>query len=324
MISAKGEKMSMYLKPLDRVEILTLQDNYIDIAAGDGNEMIQRTPPLIDGELKGTILAEHGFSALVTITMGDQARRLLFDFGLSEFGAAYNAEFLKADISKVEAAAISHGHPDHIGGFKQLVEKIERNEIPLVVHPAAFRHPRYLKITKDFKVGFPAFTREMIREAGLELVETEGSYSLVDGSILFLGQIPRETAYEKGLPNTYFEDKGQEKFDAIEDDTAIVMHLKGKGLVVLSGCAHSGIINTVNYARKVTGIDQVHAVMGGFHLTGAHFEPFIQPTTQALKAINPAYVIPTHCTGRKAINYMENELPEKFILNMAGTKLIFT
>ncbi len=315
--------MTVSLKPLDQVEILTLQDNYIDIAAGDGNEMIQRMSPLKDGEVKITILAEHGFSALITVSMGDQTRKLLFDLGFSEFGAAFNADNLKIDLTTVEAIAISHGHPDHTGGFKQLVEKIERKEIPLVVHPAAFRHPRYIKITKDFKVGFPAFTREMIREAGLELIETEGSYSLLDGSILFLGQVPRETAYEKGLPNAYYEEQGQEKFDAVEDDTAIVMNLKGKGLVILSGCAHSGIINTVNYARMVTDIDQVYAVMGGFHLTGSHFEPFIEPTTRALKAINPVYIIPTHCTGRKAINYLENELPDKFILNMAGTKLTF-
>jgi len=315
--------MDLEIKPLDRVEILTLQDNYIDIAAGDGNEMIQRMFPLKDGELKNTILAEHGFSALITVSTGDQTHSLLFDFGLSEFGAAFNADNLNADLAAIEAIAISHGHPDHTGGFKKLVEKIDRKRIPLVIHPAGFRHPRFLKITKDFKVYFPAFTREMIREAGLDLVETEGPYPLLDGTFLFLGQIPRQTEFEKGMPNAYFVEQGQEKFDAIEDDTAIVMHLKDKGLVVLSGCAHSGIINTVNYARKVTGIDQVYAVMGGFHLTGAHFEPFIQPTTQALKAINPNYVIPTHCTGRKAINYMENELPEKFILNMAGTKLIF-
>lgn len=315
--------MGLEIKPSDRVEILTLQDNYIDIAAGDSNEIIQRTPPLKDGELKGTILAEHGFSALVTVSMGDQTRRLLFDFGLSEFGAAYNAEFLKADLSKVEAVAISHGHPDHTGGFKQLVQIMDRRGTPLIIHPAAFRHPRFLKITPDFKINFPAFTREMVREAGLDLVETEGPYPLLDGTILFLGQIPRETVYEKGLPNAYYEEQGREKSDAIEDDTAIVMHLKDKGLVVLSGCAHSGIINTVNYARMVTGIDRVHAVMGGFHLTGAHFEPFIKPTTQALKAIDPDYVVPTHCTGRKAINYLENELPGKFLLNMAGTKLTF-
>jgi 7,8-dihydropterin-6-yl-methyl-4-(beta-D-ribofuranosyl)aminobenzene 5'-phosphate synthase len=315
--------MGLEIKPLDRVEVLTLQDNYIDIAAGGGNEMIQRMSPIKDGEVKNTILAEHGFSALITVSIGDQTRRLLFDLGFSEFGAAFNADSMKVDLKRVEAIAISHGHSDHIGGFKQLVQKIDQKGIPLVIHPAAFRHPRYLKTDKGLKRFFPAFPREIIQEAGLVLVETEGPYPLLDGTILFLGHIPRETSYEKGLPNAYFEEKGEEKFDAIEDDTAIVMYLKDKGLVVLSGCAHSGIINTVNFARKVTGVTQVHAVMGGFHLTGAHFEPFIQPTTDALKAINPNYIIPTHCTGRKAINYIENELPEKFILNMAGTKLIF-
>ncbi|MGA3086716.1 MAG: MBL fold metallo-hydrolase [Thermodesulfobacteriota bacterium] len=255
--------------------------------------------------------------------MGDQTRRLLFDLGFSEFGAAFNADNLKVDLTTVEAIAISHGHPDHTGGFKQLVQKTDRKGIPLVIHPSAFRYPRYRKTNKGFKRFSPAFSREMIREASLDLVETEKPYPLLDKTILFLGQIPRETTYEKGMPNAYYREKGQEKFDAIEDDTAIVMNLKSKGLVILSGCAHSGIINTVNYARMVTDIDQVYAVMGGFHLTGSHFEPFIEPTTQALKAINPVYVIPTHCTGRKAINYMEKELPDKFILNMAGTKLTF-
>ena len=315
--------MDNQLTLLDKVEILTLQDNYIDIAAGDGNDIIQRIFPLKDGELKNTILAEHGFSALISVTQGEQTRKMLFDFGLSEFGAAFNADILNADMKAIQAIAISHGHSDHTGGFKQLVQKTGRKGIPLVIHPAAFRHPRYIKISEEFKINFPAFTREMIREAGLDLVETEKPYPLMDGSILFLGQIPRETAYEKGLPDAYFVEQGQEKFDAIEDDTALVMHLKDKGLVVLSGCAHSGIINTVNYARKVTGIKRVHAVMGGFHLTGGHFEPFIDPTTQALKAFDPNYVIPTHCTGRKAINYMEREMPDKFLLNMAGTKLTF-
>jgi len=313
--------MNISLNPLGRVEILTLQDNYIDIASGDSNDILQRAVPLKDGEIKNTILAEHGFSALITVSAGDRTRTLLFDFGLSEFGAAFNAETLNADLKAVEAMALSHGHVDHTGGFRQLVQKVGKKGIALVVHPAAFRRPRYLKITEDFKVYFPAFTREMVQEAGLDLVETIEPYPLLDGDLLFLGEIPRETAFEKGMPNAYYEQDGEERFDAIEDDTAVVMNLKGKGLVVLSGCAHAGIINTVNHARRVTGIDSIHAVMGGFHLTGKHFEPFIKPTAGALKAFDPDYVIPTHCTGRNAINYIEQEMPERFLLNMAGTKL---
>ena len=315
--------MYMNIHEVDRVEILVLQDNYIDIASGDSNDIIQRAIPLIGVELKNTVLAEHGFSALVTVRSGDKIRNLLFDFGLSEFGAAFNAEALKADLTAVEAMAISHGHPDHTGGFKQLTERIGKKGIEIVVHPAVFRHPRYLKITEDFKIYFPAFTREMIQDAGLKLVETEEPYPLLDSSFLFLGEIPRVSDFEMGMPNAYYQEGEEEKWDAIEDDTAVVVHLKGKGLVVLSGCAHSGIVNTTRYAREVTGIDKIHAVMGGFHLTGNNFEPFIDVTTEALKDLNPDYVIPTHCTGRKAINFMEKEMPSQFLLSMAGTKMTF-
>jgi 7,8-dihydropterin-6-yl-methyl-4-(beta-D-ribofuranosyl)aminobenzene 5'-phosphate synthase len=94
-------------------------------------------------------------------------------------------------------------------------------------------------------------------------------------------------------------------------------------LVVLSGCAHSGIINTLIYAQETTGTDQVFAVMGGFHLTGPAFEPIIGATTNSLRDMDPTYIVPTHCTGRKAILHMEQEMPDKFLLNMVGTTLRF-
>jgi len=313
--------VNININPVDRLEILTLQDNYIDIAAGDGSNIIQRPLPLKDGEIKNTILAEHGFSALITVSSGGRDRTVLFDFGFSEFGAAFNADALNVNLQAVEAMALSHGHMDHTGGLQQLARKVGKQHIPLVVHPAVFRQPRYLKITEEFKINFPVFTRKMVADAGLDLVETVDPYPLLDENFLFLGEIPRQTEFEKGMPNAYYEQEGRERFDAIEDDTAIVMNLKNKGLVVLSGCAHSGIINTVNHAVTVTGIKDIHAVMGGFHLTGKHFEPFIQPTTEALQAFNPDYVIPTHCTGRNAVRYIEEKMPEQFLLNMAGTKL---
>ena len=114
-----------------------------------------------------------------------------------------------------------------------------------------------------------------------------------------------------------------EKWDDLVDDSAVIAHVKGKGLVVLSGCAHSGIINTVNYAKEVSGVDKVFAVMGGFHLNGPEMEPAIEPTIRWLKEIDPTYVIPTHCTGRHAIMQIEKHMPDKFLLNMAGTRLSF-
>jgi len=316
--------MTISINEADRVEILTLQDNYIDLVSGDSTEMLKRAFPLKGGEVKNSLLAEHGFSTLVTIFAGQTSHRVLFDFGFSEHGAASNADALGADLAGVETLVLSHGHIDHLGGLKQLVERVGRRGIELVLHPAAFRNPRYMKMKDQTKVYFPSFTRENVRDMGVVPVETKDPYLLLDGFLLFLGEIPRTTSFEKGMPNACYEENGEAKQDPIEDDTAIVANIKGKGLMILSGCAHSGIINTVRHAQKVTGIDKVFSVMGGFHLTGPDYAAIIEPTTDALKEIRPKHVVPAHCTGRKAVMHMEKEMQDEFLLNMAGTRLIFS
>ncbi len=311
------------LNAVDKVEILTLQDNYIDITAMDSNAIVTRANPLKEGEIRVSVLAEHGFSALVRPTLGNKTHTLLFDFGFSENGAAQNAATLGADMTQVDAAALSHGHSDHTGGMEKLVAMIGKKDIPFVVHPSVFKSPRYLKFGEELKINFPKLTREMFQKAGLVVIETEKPYLLMGDTILFLGEVPRTTDFEKGWPLPHCQQNGKEVWDAIEDDTSVVMNLKDKGLIILSSCAHSGIINTVHHAMKVTGTDKIHAVMGGFHLSGPLFEPIIERTTQELQRLNPTYIIPMHCTGRKAIMEIEKKMPQQFILNMAGTKLTF-
>ncbi len=311
------------LNTVDKIEILTLQDNYIEMTAMDNSAVVTRAMPLKDGEIRSSILAEHGFSAIVKTTIGDKTKTMLFDFGFSENGAAQNAATLGVDMTQVEAVALSHGHSDHTGGMEKLTAMIGKRDIPFVVHPSVFVSPRYLKFGEDFKINFPKLTREMVKQAGLSLVESDKPYPLLENTVLFLGEITKQTDFEKGWPIVHCQKDGKEVWDAIEDDTSIVMNLKDKGLVIISGCAHAGIVNTVRYAMAVTGIDKVHAIMGGFHLAGPFFEPIIDRTTEELKKINPAFIIPTHCTGRKAIMAMEKQMPDQFILNMAGTKLTF-
>jgi len=312
----------MALDELDRVEILSLQDNFIEITAMDNSPVIKRASGVTGGEIKRSILAEHGFSALVKTFRGDDAGTLLFDFGFSKDGAAYNAEALGVSLKDVEVMVLSHGHSDHLGGLESLVTKIGREGIPLVLHPSAFKPSRYLKFG-EFRAFFPAVTRERFERLGIRLIETMQPRILLDGKILFLGEVRRETSFEKGMPMAHFEDQGIEKWDPIEEDTAIVMNLRGKGLVILSGCAHAGIVNTVRYAQKVTGVDRIHAVMGGFHLAGPAFEAVIGPTAEELRKIGPDFVIPCHCTGREAIMQVERAMPGQFILNMSGTTLTF-
>jgi 7,8-dihydropterin-6-yl-methyl-4-(beta-D-ribofuranosyl)aminobenzene 5'-phosphate synthase len=318
-----GGEMTNRIREVDKVEVLTLQDNYVDLVARDNSEVVQRAMPIKGVEISNSILAEHGFSALITVTRDGAPRSILFDFGFSEHGAAFNADALSVDLSVAEAVVLSHGHLDHVGGIAKLTERIGKKGIPLVLHPVAFRNPRYVKLGEELKLYFPPFTREKAEGTGVKVLESKDPYPLLDDALLFLGEIPRKTPFERGMPMAHYEEAGEEKWDPIEDDTAIVANVKGKGLVVISGCAHAGIVNTVEYARKVTGVEKVFAVMGGFHLSGPDFADIVAPTTEALKAMDPAYVIPTHCTGRDACMYIEKEMPDQFLLNMAGTKLTF-
>lgn len=315
---------SINLKAVDRVEILTLQDNIIDMVAQDNSALVQRAMPLVGLEVKKSILAEHGFSSLITVTAGDTSRSMLFDFGFSEHGAAFNADALGADLTRVEEMALSHGHLDHVGGMRALVEKTGKKDIPLVLHPKAFRSPRFLKISDEFKVFFPAFTRSKAAAAGAAVVDTDKPYAMLDHAVAFLGQIPRITDFEQGAPNLFCEIDGKEQPDPFDDDSAIIFNVRDKGLVVVSGCAHSGIVNTVAHARKISGVQKVMAIMGGFHLAGLDEEKVVKPTIDALKAFNPTYIIPTHCTGRMAVQRIEKEMPANFLLNMSGTRLTFS
>lgn len=129
------------------------------------------------------------------------------------------------------------------------------------------------------------------------------------------------TEYEKGEPNFLLKRGDKIEHDDLIGEQSLVFNAKGKGLVVLSGCAHRGIVNTVKHPQKMTGVEKVHAVIGGFHLTRAK-PGLIQRTIADIKAIGPDYIVPTHCTGFEAITAFAKEMPDQFILNTAGTKYI--
>ena len=147
--------------------------------------------------------------------------------------------------------------------------------------------------------------------------------------IAITGEIPRKTAFEKGFPYQYAEDPSNEMNlipdPIIKDDQAIVANISDKGLVILTGCGHAGVINTINYSRNITGINRIYAVIGGFHLPADSgiYESTIEPTLKEFQRAQPDYLVPCHCTGRKATSGIIETMPEKFIQSSVGTSFQF-
>jgi len=162
-----------------------------------------------------------------------------------------------------------------------------------------------------------------MREAGMEIRKIREDSTLASDRLLVLGEIDRVTEFEKGMPGMEVQINEEWVKDPFPDDRGVAFKVKNKGLVVIGGCSHAGIINTVKHAQKVTGAPKIHAVLGGFHLTGPMSEPVIAPTITEMKKFSPAYVIPTYCTGWRAINQFAKEMSEEFILNTVGTTYLF-
>ena len=309
------------LKPLDRVEVLTLMDNFVDVLLED-TKIVTRPPKASGAEIPtDTLLAEHGLCLLVNVQHGADRHTILFDTGYNSIGVLHNMKKLAVDPNALEAIILSHAHMDHTGSLHPILEKVS-NPIPLVLHPDAFLYPRFLE-GKDGSIRkFPrTLVREDLERRNVKIVESKTPTPILNETILVTGEVERTTAFEKGMPNALIERDGNLEPDPIKDDQALIMHLKDRGLVVISGCSHTGIVNTVRYAKKLTGVEKIHAVLGGFHLSGAFFEKILDQTISELKALSPEVVVPMHCTGRRAMERFSREFPSAFVLNSVGSKI---
>lgn len=310
---------NLQLREVDRVEITTIIDNYTDVILGSTG--IAKRPPLATGEgVTPPPLAEHGLSLLIKLFTDSEEHTILFDAGWSNIGVPHNFKVLGIDPNEIEGIVISHGHMDHFGALKDIL-RIKKG-ITVVLHPDALIPTRGLKFPDGRMVKFPTLDEQSLIEAGANLIKTKSPSLLASGLLASTGEVKRITDFEKGIPNAWLQRNGQIEHDSLLDDQGIVIQVKGKGLIVISGCAHSGIINMVQYARTITNVNKVYAILGGFHLSGPFFEPVIARTIEEFKRINPQILVPMHCTGWRAINEMANQMPQQFILNSVGTRFL--
>ena len=323
------------LQPIESVAVTAIVDNAADMLLTDsgpakrwgmfgrGQPAAREARTLEGGMAIDQPRAEHGFSALVDVTVAGRTHRLLFDAGVTPDGTVENMRRFDISPKDVEAIVLSHGHFDHTTGLDGFIRAVGRASLPVIIHPD-FWSRRRIAIPGRTPHEIPSTSRSALVGAGFEIIEDRRPSFLLDGAVLVTGEVDRTTEFERGFP-AHEALRGDEwqPDPLILDDQALVMNVRDRGLVVLTGCGHAGIVNIVRYAKKLTGIDRVYAVLGGFHLSGALFEPIIPAVVDALAAFEPQWIVPAHCTGWRAQVALANRLPESYVPNSVGTRFEF-
>ncbi|MDW0185976.1 MAG: MBL fold metallo-hydrolase [Nitrososphaeraceae archaeon] len=331
----------MSLQEIESAKITILVDNITDRLL-PSSSIVKRPPMISNQTISKSPIAEHGFSALLEISYvyenATKTNKFLFDTGVSKEGIVNNSDVLGINLKDIETIVLSHGHFDHISGLISTLGRLKKS-VEIIAHPEAFLR-RWLVYPNGNKARMDFLDEEEINQAGGIIrkvdkisflprnvnMQSKKKTNQANNRVMITGEIPRVTEFEKGFPLQYKEQDNEINLvpdPLVSDDQALIMNVKNKGLIILTGCGHAGIVNTIKFAKKVTGIKKIYCVIGGFHLSGQDYEDSIPLTIAELTRVDPQYIVPCHCTGWKATNKIIDTMPEKFIQSSVGSTFYF-
>ncbi len=259
------------------------------------------------------VLAEWGFAVLVEAG----GRRILFDTGAGHV-IKENARFLNVDLSKLDAIVISHSHSDHTVGLQTVLDLA--GKVDVFINPAAFDTVFWRDGTRAVPETMPMSREQLARRAG-RVVET-GRPTLVSPGVMVTGTIPRVTDFEDtGITGMAFRDQAMTTPDTVADDQALFFRTPD-GVVILLGCAHAGVVNTIRYVADLLGEQRCYAIVGGTHLLTASTRR-MQQTEQALSKYQLQKIMLSHCTGLAAFAQLSRAFPGRCTWPGAGSRIEF-
>jgi 7,8-dihydropterin-6-yl-methyl-4-(beta-D-ribofuranosyl)aminobenzene 5'-phosphate synthase len=326
---------------VDRLVLTNVVDNIYDIFAKAGRLntiTVQRTPVG-----PAPLLAEHGLAYHIESHRGAEQREILLDFSLTDINLFNNYKSLKVDPYAADALILSHGHADHYGALPVLT-RVGKGKLKPGLTVYAGGEDTFCQrvvLTPDGRRDQGRLDLAALEADGVK-VAIARQPTVVAGQAFTSGQIPRLTDFERppaaarliagpmdsACSVTHFgvtqvETKpGELVADTFQGEHATAFNVRDRGLVIITSCGHAGVINSVRQVQKATGIDKVHAVVGGFHLAPAPDE-IVAKTVAEFRTINPDYIIPAHCTGLNTIFAVHRELPAKLVMPSTGTRVLF-
>ncbi len=274
--------------------------------------------------------AHFGLALVITATAGEARHTLLFDTGPEAYAVERNGDRMRVDFAAIDNVVLSHGHWEHGGGILKALELIGGanggREIGVHVNPGMFVQ-RALRFPDGIVVSFMDLPKpDELAAHGATVVNSPAPRLLHDGCFYLSGEIPRVTAFEKGLPGHLSRTSPEADWapdPLIMDERYLAVHLRDRGILVFSACSHAGMVNVLKSARDTFAPVPLHGVMGGFHLSGAT-EPIIPDTVRDLRSLGLERIMPGHCTGWRAVSALLQTFGDEVVVPCAvGRRFVF-